>query len=427
MHKFTLFIGLFFYVVLSACSEGPLSIGKELVYSPSDVIVTDTFSISTYTVKVDSIQTSGYEKALVGNYTDGYFGNITAKSFFEIAPPAPLTIPRYSAFDSIVLISHFTNYWYGDSTKPFTMEVHELTQKLEDLKNTSGYICNTKEATYSSVILGQATISHTFPDFHIRLSDSWGQRLFQLIDQGDSIITNSVKFGNTYKGLALIPSVGTNSSIIRFAAADTSCYVRLYYKNEKNGHVDFKINNGNLQFNSIKTDLSNSPLKSLKYLTDRVASEKTGGLSFAQTGTGIMTRMEFPTIRRLTDTDKKIRIISASLILSPVEGIISLPSSLNFYNTDYNNNFNIKSPLSNSSTGAVITSTPYIDPMHTQSSYSVDITSFIADEITTISSIPPALLVSVPLENSTTLERLILASPKQAVNPTRLRITYWRY
>jgi hypothetical protein len=431
MHKFSVLIGLFFYIAFYGCSEDSLSIGKELVYSSSDVVVSDTFSISTYTVKMDSIRTSGKGKALVGNYSDGALGSITAKSFFQIGQPSSLSVADFSSYDSIALITHFTNYSYGDTSKPYTLEVHKLSQKLEELENNNNYIVNTKQAAYENEILGQKTFSPPYPSKTaapriIRLSDNFGQELFGLIKQRDTQITDANKFYDYFKGIALVPPSENQSAILRFSA-DTACYIRLYYHlATQNLYLDFPVRNSDLlQFNYIKNDLTSSPLNNLKHLSDKLSSNTVAlnGLSYVQAATGIMTRIEFPSIRALLSTDKKIKIINATLILSPQEEKY-LPTSLNLYWTDVANN-----PLSvlTNSSNAAVSSTLYIDPYHIQTAYSFDVTSFVTSESATADIELPALMLSAPSAENVSLERLMLASPKRAVNPPRLKITYWRY
>src|SRR5208337_1066172 len=82
-----LLIPIFILVSCSNDNQG-FAIGSEIIPSNTDVVVLDTFSLQSYTVKVDSIATSGFTKALVGLYQptnaneDVYLGTDTVSAYF---------------------------------------------------------------------------------------------------------------------------------------------------------------------------------------------------------------------------------------------------------------------------------------------------------------------------------------------------------
>ena len=82
------------FFILSAliqisCEKTQIQFGQAYVDNTfSNLVLVDTLSTQLSTVYTDSVPTSGSGVVLVGNYDDDAFGKITAKSFFEVVPPA---------------------------------------------------------------------------------------------------------------------------------------------------------------------------------------------------------------------------------------------------------------------------------------------------------------------------------------------------
>ncbi|NJK95048.1 MAG: DUF4270 domain-containing protein [Bacteroidales bacterium] len=165
--------------IMFACSnDTSFTIGEDLTDIKSSVIVVDTTTIISYTIKADSLQTSGYSKALAGRYSDGAFGTVTASSYFQLALPSSLSIDENSRYDSICLILKPTGYCYGDSTKDYTLQVHKLAEDLDNDDITFRY--NVSEVSYFSEILGSKTTvfrPSSGREFTVKLSDTFGALL----------------------------------------------------------------------------------------------------------------------------------------------------------------------------------------------------------------------------------------------------------
>ncbi len=85
-----------------AC-EDPQDIGKDLQPQNQDfgVLFTDTVTVRTSTVLVDSVRTSISNYMLAGQYMDAKLGTVTAKTFFQA---------RFSGSDTTYILAESPVY-----------------------------------------------------------------------------------------------------------------------------------------------------------------------------------------------------------------------------------------------------------------------------------------------------------------------------
>ena len=117
------------FVVISAC-EAP----KEIGLPPSvvlSVIYTDTLTVKTSTVLLDSVRTSTASQMLAGSYNDPQFGKVSANSYFEYGGVLNLDNNKVYQYDSVALSMTYS-YIQGDTTQPFTLNVHRLKDTLDN-------------------------------------------------------------------------------------------------------------------------------------------------------------------------------------------------------------------------------------------------------------------------------------------------------
>ena len=305
---------------LSCSDDQAFTIGENLAEIKGDVVLVDTASINTYTLKADSIQTSGFNKALVGRYSDGILGKITASSCFQISLPNVTSLDEKARFDSVCVVLKSTGYCYGDSTKPVTVEVHKLIDDLENDEIGAWY--NTSDIKYDPDVLGYKTLvlrPHSGKYLYIKLSETFCQDLFDIILNGVYEIESQSNFSKYLKGFALTPDGLSESSIMQFNAVDSIAIMRMYYHvGQENHNVDFNIYNTSVQYNKIDTDYGDSQLKALKTKEDLITSFTTENKTYCQAGTGIMTKIEFPYIKNLFETYSTYKILKAELVIKPV-------------------------------------------------------------------------------------------------------------
>lgn len=422
---------VFLCMMLGACTtDQSFTVGEDLVTVHSSVAVTDTITINTFTIKADSIITSGYYKALTGNFTDGNLGSIKVSTFFQVAKPATMDIEDNSRFDSICVILKPNGYSYGDSTKPYTINIHTLSEDLYNTDMANRY--NVSKVLYNAETVGsrsEVIKPHSGKSLSIRLNDNFGQELFSLMQNDAEEFENQANFSEYLKGFALT-SNGLTESVLQFDVADSLVVMKLYYHTgweEKT--IDFTYyNTESLQYNQIETDYRDSPLLSLQNKEDVMPSTQTNNESYCQAGTGIMTRIEFPYLKNLFVTYSTYKILKVELIVRPVKksfNLIPIPEELYLYQTNTLND--IVSLVTDSKNETVIP-TLITDNMYNETMYVYDITAYISYMVSHPKDDPPSLILSPAVNNNGyTLDRLILGNYYHPNNAMRLKITYWKY
>ncbi len=424
-----LIVSMLFF--LFACTEEQIfTVGDNLTEIKGDVIMVDTATINSFTVRADSLQTSGYDYALVGSYDDGVLGKITASSYFKLSLPSVTGLSDNAKLDSVCLILKPTGYCYGDSTRPFTVEVHQLTDDLENDEFSAWY--NTSEIKYNSEILGSKT-SVIKPNsgklLMVKLSETFGRNLFDIIYKDGEELESQDNFSKYLKGFALVPGGTSTGSVMQFSTADSIEIMRMYYHiGQEDFTIDFNVYQTTVQFNKITADYTNSILKELTKHEDQLPSSVTGNVTYCQAGTGVMTRLEFPSLKSIFEAYPAYKILRADLVIKPVTGsysLIPLPGNINLYYTNTLNDFG--SSLSDADDNT-INPTLTVDKMYNTSAYTFDLTNFITQSLKNIKDDAPSLLLSI---NSNylghSLDRLCLGDSKHSSDAIQLRIVFWKY
>jgi len=335
-------------LLLMSCStdvqEIPtLVVGQEFTNSKVRVISIDTFDVSLTTFKFDSIQTSGTNRVLVGQYTDEYFGKTRSAGFIEMNG-SNFYIDSEAVIDSVGLILGYDNYFYNDTTRISTINVHVLK---DFLKSDDPVFYNTSNIPYNQI--PTATFKyHPEPNrdsLYIPLPKNFGNNIFQtLVDD----ISSNEDLIQEFKGITLQPGEQDNTSVIGFSKLKEKTYIRFFYKvPDENGNderfFDLFINsNPKGSFNKIQNFPSNSSLQSLTNQEINLKSTALKNLSYYQSGTGHVTRINFPSIKNLYNIYGEGTVLNANLILKPKESaysdILPIRDSLSIFVIDQNNN-----------------------------------------------------------------------------------------
>jgi len=308
----------------------------------------DTFTVEMSTVIVDSFATSGLYSALVGSFQDTIFGKVDCRSFFRIGIPVSGSILENDVYDSVKLILKHSGYSYGDTTKPFTINVNRVLDDIEAIDNK--YLYSTSSFPVEETPIGSYTYN-PWPNFmdsvEVPIDNNIGKELYDMIYEKDEIVSTNQKFRYYYlKGLAL--TAPGAKAILKYTASPDYIKIRLYYHRYVNNErvdleMDFPMTNSELQFNQIKHDFSGSKygLQSVKNQRDAIVSSKTGDCSFLYGGVGLLLKIRFPSMSNFLLVKNRF-ILSAQLELRPKAGTyrnFRLPSVLINYKTDYSNKF----------------------------------------------------------------------------------------
>lgn len=369
-----------------------------------DVYFIDTLSVVSSTVMVDSLDTSSSGRILVGSYEDEYFGQISSQSYMqfglqlsdETGAVESWSVEDDAVFDRVELVLYYDNYYYGDTTLNQSIEVFRLSDPITGrLTGDYDYLDTTPSVFYSYSGLYNVSetnydrtplASYTYRPFpgsgdslEITLDNKFGSIWLEYRKSNDLIVRENSSFINEFNGLMIAGSSGVNQSIIGFDAEKTR--IRLWYYDQENDvrvskYQDFPLYQSELQYNKIETDRSGTNLFSLEASVP-LSSSATDGEVYLQGGSGVFTRLEFPSIDKLSN----VAILQAELVLTPKTGTFNgkapLPPTLSVYLAD-KNNIPVDA-LIDSETNLILTSAQYFDEdFNLKNYYSLTMTNYLS-------------------------------------------------
>nr|WP_294785532.1 DUF4270 family protein [uncultured Flavobacterium sp.] len=442
MHKFILI--LLFLLSLFSCGTdtdtGEFTVGSDYLAVTNKVVLIDTLTVEMSTINFDSLATSSSGRILIGNYDDPVFGKVKADSYFQLSgntyalnSAGSDTESTNYVFDSISMILKYNNYYYGDTTRVQTFNIHRLTQKVAPNKDDDKFYNNSTLA-YSSESLGTISFKprpNEKDSINIQMNKAFGEALFLKIKKRE--VTDFDSFTEYLKGMVLVPENATSSNIIGFNTSTSK--VRLYYSkyqadNEPASNIlDFSILDVSKQFNSISLDKTGTILQNLPPSNSKLSSLLTNNQGLIQSGTGMACRIDFPNIKQFKNISANGAIVDAQLLLKPVNNSYSekypLPDSIRAYIGDNLNR--ISGALSNSAGGAVYGHlNQKSDEFNENVGYTFAIGNFLQKEMLKQSDSRSSLILTLPgISNS--VNRLVLGDQKHLNNKIQIKVYYISY
>ena len=408
------------------------TVGEDFLDIETNVIVTDTISIITSTIQLDSVSTTNSSRLLIGALKDQDFGNLESKTFFNLLASS-YDIDNDATFDSIGVILYYDTYFYGDTTKIQTFKVHEIIKNFDSNNDDDANFYNTSTLAYSNTVLGELTFT-PYPNkkdsIYIPINHSFGSELFDNLQDND--VNNADDLYQNFKGLTIASNEDSNA-VLGFSKSAT--VLRMYYTlkgedDENNDYYnDFTIQNTTRNFNSITSEKSNTLLNSLHSYTDILNTTSTNNLAYIQSGTSLNMRVEFPSIRNLNELEQNGTAIAATLKFYPT--INSYQSntvgvdSLAVYVVDKKNRIVDQLIDLNGSTVYAKLNTQN-DEFNSGYYYSVDLTYFVELMLTSSYNLDYALLFQFP-DNTNSVNKINIYDVDNSENSMKLSLTYLRY
>jgi Domain of unknown function (DUF4270) len=385
-------IAIVIFTLGAACKKVDVNVGTVFLdNSNTQIYLIDTFKAQLSTVYIDSFVTSGLGTGLTGAYVDPVFGRVESHTYMDIFPPSYADIYENTSYDSIQLILRLNKSYYGDTTKPITINVERLAQNIVP-PNEGSTLYNVDDFS-TSTLLGSKTIvisPNKMDSIAIRLSDVFGQQLMaKLQDRGDQDMQNESSFIQYFKGIKI--STSTNNSLI-FGYTD-SCTMRLNYKKNDlyttNMQADFGLGTKSHQFNNISVNRTGTLLQNLNSVNYEIYSDKTNNMALLQSITGSMVKIRFPSLKNIYQIPNFAKIVKANLIVRPVRGsynAYAIPSQLRLSQTTQSNQLGVDIGNLNSSgvrisqLGNLVIDDIYGDNTY----YSYDITEYLKGILTSV-------------------------------------------
>ncbi len=329
--------------ILASCKKNSfLGLG---ILPSSDAVgafFTDTFSLSTTTVRDDSVLSSSTINNTAGAIFDPVFGKTYAAFFTEFILPTnevDFGNPDTLFVDSIVLTLAYNGY-YGYKNVPQTFNVYRVTEAMRP-KPDAGYYSNKSFAVDPDLLGRKQNLVPDFvdslhalnltlpPHLRIRLSDRFGQEI--LNQSGGAALTNDSTFKDFLKGICVAPDTNATAygaSILYFDLLSLLSGMHLYWHTP---HVDslsyvIPITSDEVRFNFFKHNYSGTviqqQLQNLSITGDSVV--------YVQGMGGLKTRIIIPYL----DSLKNVLINKAELVITQVndpnktDSVFTPPSQL---------------------------------------------------------------------------------------------------
>lgn len=421
-------------IVLASCSVSSIEefvVGDNFVHDDSGIVMIDTMTIKASIVQFDSIISNSSGRLLAGSTYNSFSGFKNSNAFMEMTFTDDITYTNF-VYDSLCLILTYDTYYTGDTTVTQKFSVHQLKEEME--LNSNDEIYTTSQFKYNDSALGSVQLKprpNSKKELSIRLSDSLGNRLTQMVKgKNDTLITQSL-FKSFFKGLVIKTEKDIKGAAVGFkvtsasTTSDTSTdttmpEIRLYYHLSPNPdllsglYYKFIFSDG-IYFNQISGNSSNSLLEGIAASENEISSSLTDNNIIVQAGIQTFSKIWVPHVANLLMIGQNSGVIASGLRLYPVKGTYSnsadLPDSLYIYTADRKNKLTGQMTLPDGTTTAYVTKKVITDVEETVY-YQVDITSFIISELNEGLETNKSLFIGYGSDQaSKSLNQIILGGP----------------
>lgn len=399
---------LFFTVSCSTSSIEEFVVGENFVKDQTGVVMVDTLTIQSSTVKVDSIPSNSVGRILAGTNYNSFSGYKTANSFLTMKFDDAIDNTEF-VYDSLCLVLNYDTYYFGDTTINQTIGIHRILEKLE-LNSTTNYLYTTSNFKYDTTPLGSITFQpcpKSKKEVSIRLSDTFGNRLSQMIKAKKDTITSQDLFQKFFYGIVIKAQPNVKSAIVGFRTTDASSAsesdaskkknvktkpeFRLYYHLSPNPtdlhdlYYKFSFVSDGVYFTQISGNSSNSLIDGIENSNNEKDSKLTNNNIIIQSGIQTYAKLRVPYIDNLLKIGKNSALVGATLRLYPIKGTYinanNLPDSLYLYSADRRNKLISQMTLPGSTKDYAFARLRIPKDVDEKIYYEMDISSFIDTEL----------------------------------------------
>lgn len=373
-------------IILFSCEENaPFGIDSE---NPFDLFLIDTLSLELSTVYIDSLATQGAGGLLLGQLEDPYLGKITTGNYFQVSLGETfLLLDEADIYDSLgfIIYPYANTYGAGIDQKVNLYQVAEDFEPEEDLFYQFDQLQRTREPIGSFILEGQEDDAED--SVFVKIETRLGQLIYQNSVDRTEAISIEEDFRDLLRGFSF-EAEETNASMVSVVPFDPGhIKLRLYFSRPaddglENLYHDFSTYNG-LEFNTIASPAQGSLLDQLK-VAEQLGSDATGGVSFVQGGSALVTQIRIPHVLRMMEAFDQMIIHSAILEIKPTRNSYStdrpLPDTLALHYLDRFDN--IKEAMGfrsefNTALGGLVTDTEFDKATR----YEIDIRNYLQDLI----------------------------------------------
>lgn len=302
---------------------------------------------------MDSLRTTSLSgelnRMMFGKYVDPVFGSIETKAFSQFRPGNSATaIPSTAVYDSVVLQLRYDFYTYGTTGETTqSLAVHEITTALDF---DTDYFFNS-DVSISRFPLGTAearvnadyfkteyedTNADSIVTIKIKLSNAFGNRLFDAVNPEDTLYSNLAYFTEQFKGLAITTT--QSDKVVGVNNFDTNTFLALYYHDgDTKKTLSFPLS-GLITFTKVIANRSGTELDGLNsFFTDFNQNNN----RYVQGGSSIVTKIDLSKYYEYIDSIPDIVINSAEFAISGAESTAEFqaPKNLSLVRLRPNNRY----------------------------------------------------------------------------------------
>lgn len=428
--KTVFYLSFFVLIVFASCYRNDIQFGSVPDNGYTKIVYNDTVQARLSTIVRDSFATNSPAGFLFGRCKDPWLGTTSAKPFLQMNSPSTVPdIPATAQYDSATIIVYLDKYYFGDTTRSFTIQANELAQPLYYSYATDIY--NTSNFAVKPTPLGTRTlkIRPSIDDsILIRMNDTKGTELFSKLRSKDPQVTRVDSFLNYFYGISFSQAAADTSVIYGVSAASGKIVMRVYYHlttpSYQSLFIDFVSAPNSYAFNQIITDRTNTLLNSPPLVLKEFPSEQTNNVAFTQYATGVMLKMTFPSLKSILQSNNIVKLLRADILVKPVgqtyNGFFSLPSPLAVFQTDATNTIG---PQLYDSTGITyLNIPPVIDAIYgINTYYRFNITAYVDRFLNTPGTESSGFFIMN--RDGTKLNRAVVGNIHNAYQ-TQLQLTY---
>lgn len=341
----TLLISLFLF----ASCENTSTIGLEV--DPGIAVqgnLVDTVTIASRTVEDEVATTLGAARFPIGFLKDPTFGNTEASIALNVSLPyGGYDFGTSPVLDSAVLVLNFGGQFYGDSTKTYSIDVHQLSSNLARettfpsnkvypynaalIGNKTGRLYPATPYKVTDIVAGKPdTLRTVSPQLRIRLDNNFIQN--NIINAGVTALKTNENFFRHFGGfhIQLNKTASTGNGGIAFVEfAGAKSELALYFKRTNatttsaidTVNVSFPIStNANIIAATISHDYAGTPVK-----TQLDNPNTQYPVTYVQPLAGVRSKISFPYLSKFSAAVGKAVINKAELVIDVSAGSDPIP------------------------------------------------------------------------------------------------------
>ena len=263
-------------LIAASCTD-PNTIGLEVQPTSDNIIISETSSFNWQTTQTDSEDSLRTDEALnliLGGIDDSQFGLNNAGFYTQILLTENNTdLGTNPIVDSVVMSYTYSGY-YGDLENFTSLDVLILQ---EDIYKDSVYYSNSYQVpspggmSYVESFSVSEDASES-PSLTIRLSDSFGQEILNLQNEG---LKDNETFLEKFKGISVAASA--QNTMLYLNPTGSNSFLKIYYHNEEIGSdtlsLDFELGGDAARINLF----NHKPLVNLNQEEDKVYIQSMAG------------------------------------------------------------------------------------------------------------------------------------------------------